>query len=301
MSEALVSAIVTTYKRDVSTVGRALDSIVSQDYKYIEIILVNDCPEDIILSERLRNLAKSYGGKVRYIQMPENSGACAARNYGLSESRGEFIAFLDDDDEWLPEKISRQIECFDEERVGIVYCNSYAHFEGKDKLVIREKKMMPQGSIYSFLFERNIISSTSFPLIRRSAILSVNGFNTNMQSLQDLELWLRITSHWDARYVKEPLAIYYFYNGERISRHPERRTAAYEMIYKQHENYLAAHRKIMASFDRMGITFYLNTREFGSAFRLLIHAVKNDPFSLRKNAYYLIKLIIRIFIRSKTL
>ena len=301
MKKPLVSAIVTTYKREIAVVKRALDSIINQDYPNIEVILVNDCPQEKTLVNSLKKLTESYGGKVVYLEMPKNGGACAARNYGLSKSRGEFVAFLDDDDEWLPEKISKQVKCFDEDDIGIVYCNSYAHFEGKEKLVIREKGAMPEGEIYSELFKRNIISSTSFPLLRRSAIESVNGFNTEMPSLQDLELWLRIASSWKVKYIDEPLVTYYFYNGERISRHPERRTIAYEIIYKQHEPYLKDHPRIMAAYDRVGMTFYVNTREFKVAFQHLKRAIKLDPRSVKSNLFCLIKFVIRFFVKPKTL
>lgn len=303
MSNALVSAIVTTYKRDVKTVKRALDSIVNQTYENIEVFLVNDCPEDAELSKALSELTESYqcDKKVNYISMPHNGGACAARNLGLKESKGEFVAFLDDDDEWLDTKISEQIKRFDSPNVGLVYCNTYAHYEGKDELVVRESHPMPEGKIYDNLFAENIISSTSFPLIRREAIESVGGFNIAMPSLQDLELWLRMTKKWEVRYVDKPLGTYYFYNGERISRHPERRTKAYETIYSQYKDYLAKKPKVKAAFDRVGVTFYVNTREFDIAGKHLMAAVLGDPLSFKKNAFCVCKYIIRIFIKPKIL
>lgn len=301
MSKPLVTAIVTTYNRDVKIVKRALDSVVNQNYENMEALLINDCPENTRLAEKLKRLVDSYEGKIRYIEMAENGGACAARNFGIAHSSGEFVAFLDDDDEWLENKISRQTECFDNDRVAIVYCNTYAHYEGKNKLVIREKHKMPEGYIYPYLFGENIISSTSFPLIRKSAILEVNGFNTEMQSLQDLELWLRITQNRIVRYIDEPLGIYHFYNGERISRHPERRTRAYEIIYKQHESYLTQNPEIMASFDRLGMTFYVNARNFREGLRHLRRAIALNPKALGKNIFCIVKFIIRFFIKSRIL
>ncbi len=301
MKKPLVTAIITTYNRNSATVKRALDSVVKQSYENMEILLINDCPENRELAQEIKELADSYTGKVRYIEMPENSGACAARNLGISNSSGEFVAFLDDDDEWLENKISMQIKYFDDDSTGMVYCNTYARYENKNKLVIRERHRMPEGCVYPYLFERNFISSTSFPMIRKSAIMQEKGFNTEMQSLQDLELWLRITRNWRVRYIHEPLGIYYFYDGERISKHTERRTAAYEIIYAQHEKYLEDNPKIMASYERTGMTFYVNAGDFKRAYGHLKKAVLTDPLSIGKNLFCTAKFIIRLFVRPKIL
>ena len=108
--EPLVTAVITTYKRKLEIVKRALDSIVGQTYRNIEVYVVNDCPTDKELVEELRKMITAYFGKrnIHYIVVPKNGGACKARNIALENAEGKYFACLDDDDEWLPENLALQ-------------------------------------------------------------------------------------------------------------------------------------------------------------------------------------------------
>lgn len=124
-----ITAIITTYKRKPEVVQRALRSIEIQTYQASEIIMVDDNPIDVEgkeLSDALKNLCKN---RAIYIKQPKgNAGANAARNLGIDNAHGDFIAFLDDDDEWLSEKIERQMALFNED-VGLVFCSGILHEE----------------------------------------------------------------------------------------------------------------------------------------------------------------------------
>lgn len=299
MSEKpLVTAVVTTYNRSVDIVNRALTSIVKQTYSNLEIILVNDSPENRELAGQLAQLCASYVRPVQYLAMPQNAGANPARNYGASRAKGQFIAFLDDDDEWFACKVEKQIQAFDHEKVGIVYCNTMIHSEKTHDVTMHYQKEMPEGNVFAQLFGSNIIGSTSFPMIRKKAFDEVGGFNEKMPALQDMELWLRIAQRYDAKYIAEPLGAYYFYAGERISSHPERRTNGYEQIYRQHEAYLEKNPKVLAAFDILGVTIYINARDFKTAWFHLSRAIKLAPGSIKRNGYTFIKFCIRIFIKA---
>lgn len=296
---ALVTAVITTYKRPIKTVQRAVQSVVNQTYENLEIILVNDNPEDEKMSEDLLQLCSKFCRNVIYEQMPRNSGANSARNHGARMAKGEFIAFLDDDDEWAERKIELQMDKMTNKEVGIVYCNTWINSEKKHNIQLHYKGEMPEGDIYGLLFKRNFVGSTSFPLIRKEAFDSVEGFNEDMPAIQDMELWLRIAKSYKVRYVNEPLGTYYFYIGDRISAHPEKRVYGYEQIYKQHENFLDNNKKIKAGFDILGVTIYVNARRFKKALKLLKEAIVLDPLNVKTNTYTFVKLIIRIFIRAK--
>lgn len=122
----IVTAVITTYKREPEIVKRAIDSVLAQTYKHINIVVVDDSPADYELRDSVEKLVLDHFAEanITYVQHERNLGACAARNTGLSLVNSEFVAFLDDDDEWLPEKIEKQVKKFREcdELTALVYC-----------------------------------------------------------------------------------------------------------------------------------------------------------------------------------
>ena len=107
MIEKLLSVIITTYNRDLKIINRAVISVKNQTYPWIEIILVDDNLNNSKLSARIYAYCKKEN--IIYIKQFGNQGACNARNLGAANSHGEYIAFLDDDDEWMPSKASEQV------------------------------------------------------------------------------------------------------------------------------------------------------------------------------------------------
>ena len=295
----IVTAVLTTYKRPVEIVGRALKSVVEQTYEELEIILVNDFPEHEKLSKELIGLCRGFERNVVYLPMKKNSGANAARNYGAGVSKGAFIAFLDDDDEWSPEKIELQMQKMTDDNIGIVYCNTWINSEKSHSIKPRFKNAKPEGNIYPVLFGKNVVGSTSFPLIRKKAFDEVGGFNETMPALQDMELWLRIAQSYTVKYIHKPLGTYYFYIGDRISSHSDRRIAGYNKIYDEHKEYLEHHKKAKAGFDILGVTLYINAGDRKYAWKLLMEAIKLAPGNIKVNLFTLIKWIIRWFVPAK--
>ena len=290
----LVTAIVTTCARPVSVVRRALVSVAEQTWKNLEIFLVNDAPEDRTLAGGLEKLCAEFKN-ITYLEMPRNSGANAARNFGAQRSRGEFLAFLDDDDAWAPKKLALQLTAITPE-AAIVYGNTQILMEETGKTRLRFQNPMPEGNLYPELFRRNLIGSTSFPLIRRSVFDAVGGFDESVPALQDLELWLRIAKNHPVRYVPEVLGTYHFHRGDRISAHAERRIAGYEKILALHREFLDAHKTAKADFFILGVTLHINARQFRQAWRLWYQAVRLRPGAVRVNAYTFVKIIIRLFL-----
>ncbi|MGN0612571.1 MAG: glycosyltransferase family 2 protein, partial [Porcipelethomonas sp.] len=174
----MVSCIITTYKREVSILKRAVDSIVNQTYKDIEIIIVNDAPAEAELREEIRQMLDEYDMDIRYIVHDVNKGACAARNTGIKESSGEYIAFLDDDDEWLPEKIEKQIGAFkkSDSKTALVYCGRVTVNDTTGTIEER-KAEFHEGFVFDLLIMRNFIGSTSYPLLRTDVLREVGGFD----------------------------------------------------------------------------------------------------------------------------
>ena len=166
--EPLVSVIIPTYNRS-RFLGEALDSALNQTYKEQEIIVVDDGSTD-----GTSQLMREYEPRIRYIYQ-ERSERSSARNRGVSESCGEYIAFLDSDDLWLPEKIERQVKILNEnEGIGVVYTGvqfideAGRAYEGKICWAALQRK---RQSLYEDLMTRNVISgSASSVLLRRECM-----------------------------------------------------------------------------------------------------------------------------------
>lgn len=242
----MVSCIVTTYRREVSILKRAINSIVNQSFKDIEIIVVNDAPEFSELSNNIKTMLDSYKGTtIQYIVHNKNMGACKARNTGLSYARGEYIAFLDDDDEWLPKKIEKQINIMDALKVDLVYC-SYFYIKLDGKKEVKRSELSVDGvdvDAFQKLLHYNYVGSTSFPLIRSDVIREVGGFNTELRASQDHELWLKIAKKYKIGFCDTPL-VNYFYSQSAISRNKNNKIQGYDYLLKEFQQEYALDKKL---------------------------------------------------------
>jgi glycosyltransferase involved in cell wall biosynthesis len=290
-----ISCIVTTYKRPISILQRAINSIVNQTYSNIEIIVVNDAPQLVDLVEEIRVMLAHYNtNSIKYIVQPKNMGACHARNTGIEHATGKYVAFLDDDDEWLPDKLEKQYSLICKEKVDLVYCS---HFEinrnGTRKLVIEE---LAREGIHGDEFERlllaNFVGSTSYPLLSLDAVKSVGGFDINLKSSQDHDLWLRIAKNYRIAYCNEPLVNYYF-SEESISTSIVNKLQGFNYIFNKYKNlyYLD---KNMYNYRLNYIAYCcLKSRYYKGFFLFTFQAIK-VKVSSKYNFMILVKLINKI-------
>lgn len=241
MDDFLVTAIITTYKRDWKYVYRAISSVREQTYPNIEIIVVDDNFNGSSYSQDIREHIEKENLKVRYIKQNGNKGACVARNLGLWNANGYFVAYLDDDDEWLPEKIEKQVEAFKEENddsIGMVSCDGYKIDENytpsrKRSYNIFGKSQVPRIITFKNLLKGDYVGTTSQPLIVTDVIRSVGGFNEKFPARQDYEMWLRIAQSKNILSIKELLFNHYIHKGEQISKNSFKAAKGYWYIYKE--------------------------------------------------------------------
>lgn len=189
-----ISLIIPTYNR-AKLLPRALDSVLSQTCPVDEIIVVDDGSTD-----DTRRVIKEYGPVLRYFHQ-ENAGVSVARNRGLRESRCEWIAFLDADDEWLPHKIKYQKRIL-QTRPDLRWCSCCAEIiEDNGKIIVVDddviERIVGDGETVSF-FEsaRKLNFGTGSYVIRRSVIQEVGGFNPQMTRGEDRDLWWRIAMRY---------------------------------------------------------------------------------------------------------
>lgn len=288
------SVIITTYKRPFSTLSRAIESVLKQTNTDFELIIVDDNPPDERLRQEIEdNIRKLNDSRIRYIQHEENRGACAARNTGIENSIGEYIAFLDDDDEWLPRKLSLQLEKFKDEYVGLVYCDSYSIIINNNDVTKNIRQYRKRGWVYDKLIERNFVGSTSFVMLKKEALDRCGDFNINMKSAQDYELWLRISKEYKIDYVASPLVNYYVHEGERISTNPSNKIQGLEQIIKLNMDFLQQNRKIYGKRKSVIIPYYYQKYGYKYAVKKCIESFITYPFNK-----HLFRLMIKISMKK---
>ncbi|MFP4197893.1 MAG: glycosyltransferase family 2 protein, partial [Methanomassiliicoccales archaeon] len=201
----LVSVVLTTFNRS-NLVTRAIRSVLNQTYENLEIIVVDDCSDD-----DTEEIVKSIrDDRLRYFRNKRNEGASSARNRGIDLSRGDYVAFQDDDDEWLPDKLESQVEILSSapDKVGLVYCKTLRRRDGEEKYFPRFKKLCMEGDIHNALLVRNLII-TPAALVRKICLKKVGGFDTGLEALVEWELWIRFSKEYEVRYIDRALLISY--------------------------------------------------------------------------------------------
>lgn len=218
--DKMVSIVIPTYGRS-KTLKRALDSVKNQSYDNIEIIIVNDNPEGSHNAKVVQNIVEKYGkikNGVTLINNKNNVGGSEARNIGLRASVGDYISFLDDDDEILPLKIEFQLKYLDEHKeCALVYCYAKTVFDGKKENTVLLTKNQFEGNCLKELILDGTIAATTQWLCRKSDILEIGGFE-NVPSKQDSTLIMDLLeSGKEIGYVPEVLSIYHVQQSNSIS------------------------------------------------------------------------------------
>lgn len=300
----VVSVVITTYKRPVQIVERALRSVLNQTYPINQILLVNDAPEQKDLALELEKMSNGYASRrVQYCAMPSNGGACCARNYGATLAEGEFIAFLDDDDEWESDKIACQVSMMRQsDNYVLVYSDLlWEQSDGSLRTVV-----MKGGVNNSFkqILADNYIGTTSGPLLRKSAFVDAGMFDPNMPSCQDQDLWIRMLKHGNAGYINRPLTLYHHSrdsafkgNGDRYYSGILRLFEKYDADYR--ENRVAASKAANIRALDFLIT-YRDVQKYITLKRIGIKYCPISPFNIGTLPYRLIgKIRSRMGNRSK--
>ncbi len=184
MNEKLVSVIIPNYNGE-RFIGRTMDSVLKQTYQHFEIIVVDDCSTD-----RSPDIIESYSRedpRIHLIRMPENSGVAKARNNGIIQAKGDYIALLDNDDLWTDDKLERQIRLA--EKADIVYC-SYDFIDENDRMIKRPFIVTPKISFRSMLVSSMISCSTAFI---KADILKKHLFDEQYYH-EDYVLWMKLLS-----------------------------------------------------------------------------------------------------------
>ncbi len=195
----MVSVIIPTYN-SARYLCEALDSVLCQRYPDYEIIVVDDGSTD----DTERMIADRYP-MVRY-HFIENRGAAAARNFGISKAEGEFIAFLDADDRWLPEKLEKQVRLLEcDQRLGMVFTeNGFFNESGIVQERVNKRGRLMDGDIVRNIFLNSYVATPTV-MVRKRVLDDVGLFEEGLVVAEDDNMWMRIGMKYGIELIDDPL------------------------------------------------------------------------------------------------
>lgn len=194
----MVSVIIPSYNRE-KAIKQSIDSVLNQTITDIEIIVVDDGSTD-----NTEKIIKSINdSRLRYIKLEKNCGACVARNRGIKEAKGEYIAFQDSDDTWVMNKLERQQSFINETNADMVYCGMNRHINNKVRYYPSDQKSHEDLSL-KMLLTKNKVSTQN--IFIKTDVAKKIMFDPSFKRLQDWDFATRVLlSGFRVKYLAEPL------------------------------------------------------------------------------------------------
>ncbi len=217
-----ISTVITTYQRPDFAM-RAARSALAQDYPNHQVFVIEDGSETG-LKKQLSELA---GNAIHYIAHSENKGLAAARNTGIQSCNGDYVAFLDDDDEWMADKLSQQaaLALESDERCACIYCA--AEIVDRSGHRLGENRPRLRGSIRSEIQRVGLHTIPSSCLFKRDALVKIGGYDDTLRSHIDHDIWMRLSRHdYYCDFVNTLLVRAHEHNNKRITNNMAERISA---------------------------------------------------------------------------
>jgi glycosyltransferase involved in cell wall biosynthesis len=291
----LVSIVIPSYNYG-QFVSEAVESVLAQTYSPIEVIVVDDGSTD----NTREVLIERFGDRIRYIYQ-ENKGLPGARNTGIRNATGSFLAFLDADDLWLPTKLEKQMAVMSEKpEVGLVYCSSLRVNTQTGASYTEHCRPDVRGDVRRKVLHRNCIAgSASAALIRRECFDTVGLFDETLRSAEDWDMWIRLSRHYQFDFVPEALIQYRMHGSQMSSKLATMSRYQLEVMERAFREDpidggdVALKQRALAYIHFDAGDGYLALREFAQARKHFLQAIALTPQETR---YY--KYLVRALIRQ---
>lgn len=279
---ALVSVVMPTFGRP-EFLERAIASVRRQTFGDWVLYVVDDNEPGSVARQETEAAIQRFSDdrRIRYYQQSKNMGACVARNTGASLSDAEYLAFLDDDDEWLPAKLERQLAVFT--TVGADVAIVYAGYRRDYADVTLDVDVVPnlQGHILTELLRDNFIGPTSSVIVRRSAFEAVGGFDAAFPASQDYDLYLRIARRYAIRGVPEVLTLSHRHTAGSIGGDTDAKLEAFDLLLERHADLFDVAPDARTCHVRRMATRLVHRGRGSDARRVLGLGLRARPFDLR--------------------
>ncbi len=205
----MISVVIPTHNRS-DLIKRAVKSASNQTYKDIEIIVVSDGSTDNTKEVIEKFIHKDK--RIKFIEYTPAKGGNVARNTGIAVAKGDYVAFLDDDDEWFMDKLEKQMAVFNNDpNIGLVYTGIRAIYVKEQVTYI--SRPVHSGDLSKKILLDNFIGTTSTVVLRAELLNSCGVFDNNLGAMQDYDLWTRICQKTMVGIVSDPMINYYNYPG----------------------------------------------------------------------------------------
>jgi len=228
--------------------------------------------------------------RVKYLRHDFRKGGSAARNTGILQSKADYIAFLDDDDEWLPKKLEKQIDLLERSSgsTGGVH-TGYFIVDSVSGAILRERTAIKRGYLLNELLVHNCLGGTSSVIVRRECFDRVGLFDENLQSFQDYDLWIRIAREYEFDCISEPLAKYYVHENK-IWTNLDALSQGVEGMLKKHGTARSLRRSLSYEYVSIGEK-YCQNGDTHKGRKAYIRAIQLNPFEKRHYLSFCLSLL----------
>jgi len=272
-TDPVLSVVIPTHNRP-ERLRRAVQSVLSQDFEHTyEIIIVDDGVE-----KRARTVVEEFDSKIiRYVAHESNRGGGAARNTGITHARGIYVAFLDDDDEWLVGKLQKQYEILEQDHIiGFVVCPIRLVYEDSGRISEQRFEKLGVQHCYEALLDHRVRTLTSSLMIRKDVLDAIGGFDEQFPSSQEWDMMIRISKTYTGYFMSDVCVEMNFLRGEHIGGNLERRIQGRAMLVRKYYKELKKRPRVLARhYFQLGL-FCRDNKDFFSSRMYFFKAVATD-------------------------
>lgn len=274
-----VSVIIAVYNK-ANLLPRAIKSVINQTFQDFELIIIDDGSIDD--TKKIVNEFQKKDQRIKYFYQ-ENQGYASALNKGLSLAKGDYIAILDHDDEWLPEKLEKQIQIFEKyPSVYLVTCWIFRILENNTKKLFKTYSGLIKKENWCIFFKSKGILTSSTILFKKEILSKLGEFDLKLKSVVDLEFYIRVITNYDIYFVPIPLVNYYDYADSLSKKNFWLKWSPdFDYILNKHKIILNKCKDAKIYFFKTLGTCYLLQAKYKIAREFLFKCIKLNPFKIR--------------------
>ena len=287
METPLISVIIPAYNA-AKTIERTLQSALAQSYPNFELLVIDDGSEDATLEV----VSRFHDPRLQVFAC-EHQGLAASRNRGLARACGDYCALLDADDLWTVDKLASQLKAMQQHPEAALAYSWTNYIDAQDQVIRRGTYIAAQGNVYGQLLEVNFLENGSNPLIRRSLLDEVGGFDCELVNAADWDMWLKLAARYPFVCVAQPQILYRVSVNSVSANLQGMETCCVQILRRNFDNAPTA---IQPLRSRCFSNFYLyltlraletsqSRRSSLQAMQYLIKAIRHDPSILQRRRY----------------
>lgn len=281
----MISVIIPAYNREKS-IAASINSVLEQTVQDLEVIVVDDCSTD----NTKKSVESVKDSRVRYCCLDKNSGACAARNYGIAAASGEYIAFQDSDDIWMKTKLEKQMAAFDRTDADIVSCAMLASAGERNWVVPDEKLRVEEFKTIDEIIKNSFISTQT--IIAKKECFTDTLFDEKMPRMQDWDWVIRAAGRYKVFFVSEPL-VKQFRQANSITADPHKGVVAMKRLYEKYSKLFDSNKEAQENYWDKYAYFLSLDKNFPEFRKAAVRSLKVS-FNMKKFIKYVL-VYLRIY------